>query len=587
VKQYISEVMFLLGDERKIFFGMIFFFLISSLLDVVGIGLIGPYVALMVYDGTHVVEGGIFKEVIEFVGLPKKKEPLLVWLGLSLVFLFFLKSTLAILIESKITNFAHKQQLRLKCVLMQSYQNLPYTEFLNRNSAEYILAIQTYTGSFSGVIEAGLKTVGDGFVGLAIFIMLAWVNGPALATLVLLMGGLVFAYDRIFKRKILRYGKLTNEAGINMVKGVHEGIEGLKEIRILGKEDYFFRKVQNAATEYADNVVKHQIVSIMPRYFLEFILISFIVSLVVTTILIGHNIQALIPTLSIFGVAAMRLMPSANLFAKSLIQFRFNRHGVSQLYKDSHAIMNKQKALGVLSEKTNNKVVFDELMIEAVSFFYPNINISALKNITLRIRAGDSIGFIGVSGAGKTTLVDLLLGLLKPQSGDIYFNGKPMSDLIGQWRSQVAYLPQQVFLIDSTMRQNVALGVDEDDIDDELLHQVLKQVRLQELVDQLPQGVETLLGERGVRLSGGQRQRVALARAFYHGREVIVMDEATSSIDNETEEEIVNEILQLKGKKTMIVIAHRLTTLRHCDQIYRLDNGKIIEHGTYEEINKL
>ena len=202
MKQFFNEVMYLLGDEKKVFFGMSFFFLISSLLDVAGIGLIGPYVALVIDDVTLVVEGGIFKEVIEFVGLPKKKEPLLIWFGLSLVFLFFLKSIVAILIHRKIIKFGNKQQMRLKCQLMQSYQNLPYTEYLKRNSAEYILSIQNYTSSFSNVIVAALKTVGDGFVGLAIFIMLAWVNGPALVALVLLMGGIIFAYDRIFKRKI-------------------------------------------------------------------------------------------------------------------------------------------------------------------------------------------------------------------------------------------------------------------------------------------------------------------------------------------------------------------------------------------------
>ena len=191
---------------------------------------------------------------------------------------------------------------------------------------------------------------------------------------------------------------------------------------------------------------------------------------------------------------------------------------------------------------------------------------------------------MGSSGSGKTTLVDVLLGLLDPQEGEISYNGKPMGDSLSKWRSQVAYLPQQVFLIDNTFRNNIALGMEDEEINDIQLHEAIRQARLKDLVEQLPNGVETLLGERGIRLSGGQRQRVSLARAFYHGRSVLVMDEATSSLDNETELEIVDEIKHLKGKKTMIVIAHRLSTIQHCTRIYRLENGEITGSGSPEHM---
>ena len=202
----------------------------------------------------------------------------------------------------------------------------------------------------------------------------------------------------------------------------------------------------------------------------------------------------------------------------------------------------------------------------------------------MEITAGQSIGLIGPSGSGKTTLVDLLLGLLDPQEGEACFNGKPLKECLREWRAQIAYLPQQVFLVDDTLRRNVALGVAEAEIDNDRLQEALRQARLWELVEHLPQGLDTMLGERGVRLSGGQRQRVALARAFYHHREILVMDEATSALDNETEREIVEEIQRLKGSKTMIVIAHRVTTVQHCDWIYKLENGRIIASGPPEQM---
>jgi ABC-type multidrug transport system fused ATPase/permease subunit len=204
--------------------------------------------------------------------------------------------------------------------------------------------------------------------------------------------------------------------------------------------------------------------------------------------------------------------------------------------------------------------------------------------LSLQVLAHESIGLVGPSGSGKTTLVDVLLGLLQPQQGEMRYNDRLLADALGEWRAQVAYLPQQVFLMDATLRSNVALGVAPQDIDEERLQDALRQARLAELVAQLPQGAETVVGERGIRLSGGQRQRIALARAFYHRRDVLVMDEATSALDNETEQEIVEEIRRLKGRTTLIVIAHRLTTVQHCDRILRLDRGRIVAQGTYDEL---
>jgi ABC-type multidrug transport system fused ATPase/permease subunit len=227
---------------------------------------------------------------------------------------------------------------------------------------------------------------------------------------------------------------------------------------------------------------------------------------------------------------------------------------------------------------------FRSLVLDRIRFTYPNASAAALDDVFLEIRAEESIGLVGPSGSGKTTLVDVLLGLLEPQQGEVLYNGRPLKETLAQWRAQVAYLPQQVFLVDDTLRRNVALGVEDEEIDAERLKEALRQARLAELAAQLPEGVETIIGERGVRLSGGQRQRVAIARAFYHRRSVLVMDEATSALDNETEREIVEEIRRLKGEKTLIVIAHRLTTVEHCDRIFRLKDGRIVEQGTYGEV---
>jgi ABC-type bacteriocin/lantibiotic exporter with double-glycine peptidase domain len=271
------------------------------------------------------------------------------------------------------------------------------------------------------------------------------------------------------------------------------------------------------------------------------------------------------------------------MLSGSLARIRFERDAISRLYSElskfEQTTVNDSEAI---STSTQNP--FHNLILDKVSFRYPDTTQDALKEITLEIRTGESIGLIGISGSGKTTLVDLLLGLVDPYEGEITYNGRQMNKSLNEWRSHVAYLPQQVFLIDNTLRQNVALGYDKDEIDDLKIHEALRKARLSDLVKQLPRGIDTMLGERGVRLSGGQRQRVALARAFYHERNILVMDESTSALDQETENEIIAEIQQLKGEKTMIVIAHRLTTVQNCDRIYRLDQGRIVEQGSPEEI---
>jgi ABC-type bacteriocin/lantibiotic exporter with double-glycine peptidase domain len=231
----------------------------------------------------------------------------------------------------------------------------------------------------------------------------------------------------------------------------------------------------------------------------------------------------------------------------------------------------------------SNDDSFKVLSLDAVSFKYPKVHINILDNISLNIKSGDSIGIIGASGCGKTTLINLILGLLEPQSGKISYNGNVlMNNDLDNWRSHIAYLPQQIFLIDDTLRNNVALGVS--NVDEKKLITAINQAQLGDFLANLPNGVDSFIGERGVLLSGGQRQRIALARAFYHDRDVLIMDEATSALDNDTEREVVDEIKRLKGKKTIIVIAHRITTLRFCDVIYKLDNGKIDSHGDYNSI---
>ena len=323
-------------------------------------------------------------------------------------------------------------------------------------------------------------------------------------------------------------------------------------------------------------------ISSVPRYFLELIMILFVVVIVVLYSYQNKDLELIIPVLTMFSIAAIRLFPSVNQIVGGISQIRFGRPVVSLLYKDLKIVDNfnfEQK-----NNENNKTLAFETIELKDVSYSYPARNIMVIDNLSMKIKKGDSIGIIGPSGSGKTTLLDILLGLIQIDNGNVEFNGKDLYNYLNDWKSHVAYIPQNIFIVDNTITRNIALGEPDELIDFERLNNAINQSKLSQLIEQMPKGVDTLLGEDGVQLSGGQRQRIALARAFYHNREVLVMDEATSALDNETELEIVNEIKLLKGNKTLVVIAHRLSTVKHCDYIYKLDEGKIVDKGTYMSV---
>jgi ATP-binding cassette, subfamily B, bacterial PglK len=579
---YFNEIRYILGKQERKVPLLLLIFLISSMIDLLGIGLIAPYVGLII-DPAGFNESYVYSLAIK-IGIPLKHYDPITLIGVILVVIFGVKAIVAILINKAILSFSFKQGVILRSLLMGSYQQLPYTEFIARNSSKYIYNIQQMAGSFSqGILQSILRLVSEAIVAFVLLVLLALTNFSALVILISMLGSTMFIFDRLFKAKMEQYGRLANERSTLMVKGIQEGIDGLKEIRILKKEKYFYDVVHDSAKGFAEVSVKNQVIYTAPRYIIEFILILFVVSLVLVSQFLKQDLTELLPVLSMFGLAAIRLVPSTNMIINGISQLRFGRHTIRELYNDVKNIRNKLQ-VSPSSKKFIKIEPFQSITLNKISFSYPKEMDRSINEISLQIFSGDVVGLIGTSGSGKTTLINILLGLLEVQSGEILFNNKKLPENDSSFYSQVAYLPQQVFLIDNTLRKNIAIGLTEDEIDDNKLNKAIEQAFLTELVSKMPHGVNTKLGEKGVKLSGGQRQRVALARAFYHGRNVLVMDESTSALDNQTEKEIVDVINRLHGEKTIIVIAHRLTTLKHADIIYKLDKGRIVQKGTYSDI---
>tara|TARA_Y200000002_G_C22654095_1_gene652675 strand:+ start:70 stop:1854 length:1785 start_codon:yes stop_codon:yes gene_type:complete len=579
----ISKIVYLLGSQFSKVPLLVLSFIFLSSLDIIGLGLIVPYAALLIEQESSV--SSILISFFENYQLDISKKQLVTLMGLLIVIIFFIKGILSVIINRYILKFSANQGVRLSTFLMKSYQNMAYSDFTRRNSSEYVYSINVLTSLYSLLVQAYLRIISETILIIFIFLLLAYNNPLILFLLITIVLGSILLYDLLFKKVLVKYGKLRNIHSTNQIQSVNEGISGFKEIRVLGKENYFYKKIKFNAERYAKFFVKSNLIITSSRYFLEFILIFFIVIIIMITVYSNIETASLLSTLALFGAATVRLAPSANQIITSINSLRSGENSVELLYNDisnleNVANENEQELINIRNYENIDK--FKSIKLENSSFTYEGAKKISINNVNLKILRGETIGIIGPTGSGKTTLVDILLGLLKPSMGNITYNDKNFEENIKLWQSQIAYLPQEIFIMDSTLKQNITL--DENINNNKLFDNVIKKANLDIMLGNLNLGANTIIGENGIRLSGGQRQRIALARAMYHERDVLIFDEATSALDNDIEERIMNEIKSFKGKKTIIIIAHRLSTLKFCDRIYRIENGEIAESGSYYDV---
>lgn len=577
-------MIYLLDDQIKKIPFLFFLFIALSLLDVIGLGLILPYVSLIINP-----EEFQSSQIAQYFGLNNLHisiENLTILMGFIIFFIFLVKVLGSILINYFILSFSAYQSVRLATKLMSSFQKMPYSVYTKRNSSEYVYSINSLANYYALVVQSMLRVAVEVILGLAIFIFLAISNIFVLFTLFLLIVSTIFFYDIFFKKKLEKYGRLRNYYGTRQVKAVTEGLGGFKEVRILGQEKYFYSEVKENIKQFSKYYIKSNMIFGATRYFVEITLVFFILAIVLIYTTTETSLFNLVPTLMLFGIAAVRLAPSANQIMNGISTIRSSINGMEILYNNINDI-NKLSSLSnsqLNHTSSEQKINFKTLRLNSVSFSHNDSSKKTIENIDLEINSGDIIGIMGPSGSGKTTLVDVILGLLKVSSGSIKFNDINLEEELQSWQGQIAYLPQEVFTLDQTLKQNITLTLNDCDIDDKKLEQSIRMAKLEVLIDELPKGMNTIIGEKGIRISGGQRQRIALARAFYFERKVLIFDEATSALDSETEKEIMNEISQLKGIKTIILIAHRVSTLHICNKVYKLEKGKIINSGTYQEV---
>ncbi len=565
--------------QKRAMVALIFLMLIGGVLESLGISMIVPIVTV-VMDPSAVQESELLSAVYTAFGMKSNAEfamfSLLAFVGMTVIkniYLFF---------QQKMQlKFVYTNQFATSRRMMINFMQRPYEYYLNADTSVIQRNITSDVNNMYGLILSCLQLFSECIVFICLVIALFLYSDPMMIVMVAaLMVVLLFVIKKVLKPIMIRAGQDNQDYYSGLYKWIEQSVMGIKEIKIGCKENYFINEYAKCGEGYVNSVQKYNLFNATPRLLIETVCIGGMVGYFVLIIGQGAQIKDLLPQLSALAVAAMRLLPSVN---------RINNYQTSISYFEPFFIGVSDN---LQEEIHDGKVTYDpeayrqrqnveilpvkkEIRLEDICYKYPNTETWIFDHADMEIPIGASVGIVGVTGAGKTTIVDILLGLLQMESGRILADGTDVSENYAGWLKNIGYIPQTIFMIDDSIRRNVAFGVPEEEIDDAKVWRALEEAALDDFVKSLPEGVETGIGERGIRISGGQRQRISIARALYEDPEVLVLDEATSALDNETEAAIMDSINRLHGRKTLVIIAHRLQTIEKCDMVYRVQAGKI------------
>ncbi|CAN5694377.1 ABC transporter ATP-binding protein [soil metagenome] len=500
-------------------------------------------------------------------------------LGIVVVAVIILSNGVSALATWATVRFSWGMHHRLSMRLLRGYLHQPYSFFVERNSAVLNKTLLTEVNVVISGIMAPVLDIGSRFLVIAALLALLVRVDPTLA--VAISGVLGTVYGSVYlmiKQKQRRLGRERVQANELRFRASGEAFGGIKDVKVLQREHAFLRKFQPASWRYSTTNASNAVISQMPNYLLDTIAFAGIILIVLYYLQAGNGVVQILPVISLYAFAGYRLMPELKKLFSDFAKIRFHRAALDDLLEVYFSLPEATDESAVARLPFDSRIEFKD-----VHFRYPSAPADALNGISVSIGRNQIVGLVGASGSGKTTLVDLLLGLYEADSGIISIDGVPLnSETIGAWRQQVGYVPQHIFLTDDTLAANVAFGVPKGEVDFERIVLAARIAHLTDYIAELPDGYDTVVGERGVRLSGGQRQRIGIARALYHDPEVLIMDEATSALDGATENAVMEAISDLAGKKTIILIAHRLSTVRECDAIFVLTAGQLEQSGTYE-----
>ncbi len=587
VKDVLYKINYVLDTYSKRRLPLVFLIILGgALAELVGVSIVLPIINLAMDPG-EIYQNSYCRMIASVTGSDSPQYIMIVLILVTIV-VYIAKNIYLVLMNNTIYRFTMNVQRKMAVRLMKAYVRQPYAFFLTRNSSENLRSITSDTANFQQVIINVLQIITNALLCLVILAYLIKTNWMITLVVLIVLGAcflLVFLYSN---QRLRRLGKENQILEGKIIQTLQETFHGIKEIKILNREEFFVHTYEGNYARQAENRRKANLFNIIPKYLIEAVCITAIMLCLIVAILIRGGYGSLVGQLAVFAMAAFKLLPAANSIYSYFTTVMYHRASIDLVYNDIFEADHLEKNIINTDEErtTKEKISYkNTIRISNVHFSYDGAEEEVLKGVDLTINKGEAIGFMGKSGGGKTTTVDVMLGLLKPQKGNILVDGVDIGTDYKGWLSFIGYIPQTIYLADTTIRENIAFGLDIKDINEEAVQRAVDEAQLREFVDSLPDGLNTMIGEAGVRLSGGQRQRIGIARALYNNPDVLVLDEATSALDNETEKAVMEAIDHLHGSKTLIIIAHRLTTITNCDKVYEITNGIAVERDPKQLIS--
>ena len=563
----------------------------SAIFELIGIGSVPIFAMIIVDVDKFTLKISEYISTDIFEGMPN--QSITIYAACIMILIFIFKNILLFFINLTQARLLKNLRSVTSNKLFKYYITLPYLEIMNKNPATLIRTVETDVSFTYICVQAYILLFKESLVLLSIFILLFLVDPIISGFSFLLIGIPVLLFYAYYRSSLKTKGEIFQKSMNQKMKTINQSFGLIKETKIMSREDFFLKYFFKINQKVEELGLFSFMISVSPRLFLEVMALISVASISVILIFLGKSPETILPIISLLSVSVIRFIPSFTTISTSLTNLRFRTPSLNLIANE----LEKYEAIKSSLEKNlkenqnfkdKNTELKKNILLKGVSFNYESRDKIAVNNVNIDIKKGSIVGIIGKSGSGKSTLVDIILGLLNPKKGNVYIDGKNLNDFNFKkyWQKQIGYIPQDIYLLDDTIRNNIVFGIDERNIDENLINEVIKLAQLEKLVNSLPNKLETIVGNRGVKLSGGERQRIAIARAIYNKPLILILDEATSALDIDNENKILDEIYENKRDKTIIIVSHRNNTVKNCDNIYVMENGRITDNGKFDDVMK-
>lgn len=588
IKDALFKLNFILTSQQKKYSLLLFIMsIIAALFEMIGVSVILPLMQAFISVDTLAQEPYI-APLINLFHL-ETSDQIIICVCIGIIIIYFAKNLYSALYVWASTKFSNKIMRELSVRILSAYMKQGYSFFVNNNSARLLRGLGGDVQSVHTIINEGFCFISKTLTILCIAAFIV-MQTPVMA--VYLLGLVAFCFlltQLIFRKPMQKYGKVAREYAFRSNQASLEAIQGSKEVLVTNRQEYFVNEYLNCIIETNKANTRLAMGGAVPTNIIEAICVAGLMIAVAFQFVYMNNSMQLLGQIATIALAAFRILPSLGVMLSAVNRLVYHAPALTAAYDTLYMVKNLEKNVNISEKKVVPEKEFDfknQIVLSHITFGYSRSKEKIINDLCITIPKGTSVAFIGTSGAGKTTLSDIILGLLKPQNGEILMDGINIEDIGAAWHRIVGYVPQSIYMTDSNVRRNVAFGIEESQIDDEKVWKALEMSQLKSFVEGLPQGLDTKVGEWGVQFSGGQRQRIAIARALYGEPDILILDEATAALDTETEMAVMEAIEKLQGYKTLIIVAHRLTTIRKCDVIYEIIGGKAVKREKGEIINE-